>query len=48
MNANELMGYSRLWKFEGGETFEEAQDLLKRNSYANFPLEIHARVLEPG
>jgi len=40
MNAKELVGYSRLWKFEGSETLDDAKDMVKKSNYSNFPLDI--------
>jgi len=40
MNAKELVGYSRLWKFEGGETLDDAKDLVQKSKHTNFPLDI--------
>ena len=41
-DVNELVGYSRLWKFEGNETFEDAKELLSQAQLDKkpFPLDI--------
>lgn len=45
--AEELVNFSRLWKFEGTETFEDAKQMLAdiNSDIEKMPLAIQARIL---
>lgn len=47
--AEELVGFSRLWKLEGNETFDDAKQMLVDvdNNVEKMPLAIQARILTP-
>lgn len=48
--VEELLELSRLWKFEGNETIEDAKSMLAEintNDLSSLPLAIQARLLKP-
>jgi len=47
--TEELVGLSRLWKFEGNETLENAKQMLSdvSSDLDKLPLAIQARILKP-
>lgn len=49
-SAEMFQNFSRLWKFEGDDTFEDAQQLGAANSkdLSKLPLAIQGRILEPN
>jgi hypothetical protein len=36
----ELLELSRLWKFEGNETFDDAKEMLSNSDMKSFPMDI--------
>ena len=50
MTTEELVDLSRLWKFEGNDTIEDAERMLQeiKGDLSKLPLAIQARVLQPN